>query len=320
VSSSERFLVTGASGCIGSWVLRVLLEEGAAVVGMSRSAKTERLGLVMEGRRVEGATLVKGDVTEQGDLERIVDEHGITHVIHLAALQIPFCREDPIEGALVNVAGTANVFEVAKARPEQISSVVYASSVAMYAAEDQERILEDEEATPHPTTHYGVYKHANEGCARVYWVENEISSVGLRPWVAYGPGRDQGLTSSPTKAMLAAANGEGYQIPYGGTFIYNYAPDLARTFVAASRAGLQGARFFNAPGSALGMAEVAGTIERVAGGDVRVTFDDKPLPFPGGARTTGLAEAGCAVAVTPFEDAVRATIEHFRRAGARPAS
>jgi UDP-glucuronate 4-epimerase len=317
-TGDARFLITGASGCIGSWVVRTLVEDGATVVGLSRSAATDRLRLVMESDDLGSATLVRCDVTDREALERAVDEYEITHVIHLAALQIPFCREDPIAGALVNVVGTTNVFEVAKSRPGRVHSVVYASSIAMYGPDDQAEILESEEAAAHPRTHYGAYKQANEYGARVYWQDHAVSSVCLRPWVAYGPGRDQGLTSAPTKAMLAAANGESYHIPYGGTFIYNYAPDLARTFVEASRAGLEGARFFNAPGSVLAVGDVARTIEHVAGDGVEVTFDDKPLPFPGDARKDGLAEAGCPASVTPFEDAVRATIAHFRRAGARP--
>ena len=316
----ERFLVTGATGCIGAWVLRTLADEGAPVVGLSRTASTERLRLVMETDDLGSATLLKGDVTDRAAIERAVDEHAITRIIHLAALQIPFCREDPIAGALVNVVGTTNVFEVAKARAEQVASVVYASSIAMYGPDDQDEILASEEAIARPRTHYGAYKQANEHGARVYWQDHGVSSVCLRPWVAYGPGRDQGLTSVPTKAMLAAANGESSHVPYGGTFIYNYAPDLARTFVNASRAGLDRARFFNAPGSVLAMDDVVRTIGAVAGDGVEVTFDDKPMPFPADARKDGLAEAGCAAPVTPFPEAVRATIEHFRRVGARPAA
>jgi nucleoside-diphosphate-sugar epimerase len=315
--SQETFLVTGATGCIGAWVLRTLVEEGAAVVGLSRTANTERLRLVMETDDLRTAMLVKADVTDREAIERAVDEHAVTRIIHLAALQIPFCREDPIAGALTNVVGTTNVFEVARARSDQVRGVVYASSIAMYGPDDQDEILRSEEAIARPKTHYGAYKQANEHAARIFWQDNGVSSVCLRPWVAYGPGRDQGLTSAPTKAMLAAASGETAHVPYGGTFIYNYAPDLARTFVNASVASLEGARFFNAPGSVLTMDEVVETIQDVAG--IKVTFDDTRLPFPADARKDGLEQAGCAAPVTPFRDAVQATIEHFRRTGARPA-
>ena len=53
----------------------------------------------------------------------------------------------------------------------------------------------DEDSACEPTTHYGVYKRANEGTARIFWQDNNMPSVGLRPLTVYGVGRDQGLTS-----------------------------------------------------------------------------------------------------------------------------
>ena len=63
---------------------------------------------------------VRGDITDLDALERTLDEHAITHVIHLAALQVPFCRADPPLGARVNVVGTVNVFEAAARRADRI--------------------------------------------------------------------------------------------------------------------------------------------------------------------------------------------------------
>ena len=63
-------------------------------------------------------TLVTGDITDLPAIERVLDEHAITNVVHLAALQVPFCRADPPLGAAVNVVGTVNVFEaVRRLRP-----------------------------------------------------------------------------------------------------------------------------------------------------------------------------------------------------------
>jgi len=85
-----------------------------------------------------------------------------------------------------------------------------------------------------PGTIYGVYKRANEGTAWVYHAERGVASIGLRPHTVFGPGRDHGLTSAPTSAMLAAAAGKPFQIPYGGTSQFQYAPDVARAFVQAA--------------------------------------------------------------------------------------
>ena len=86
----------------------------------------------------------------------------------------------------------------------------------------------------HPSTHYGVYKFANEGTARIYGADDGIPSVGIRPYVVYGVGRDQGMTSSPTFAMLAAAVGRPWTISYSGTSHLQLASDTAAAFCAVS--------------------------------------------------------------------------------------
>ena len=70
----------------------------------------------MSPDELAGVTFVAGDITDLALVERTFDEHGITNVIHLAALQVPFCRANPPLGALVNVVGTVNVFEAVKRR------------------------------------------------------------------------------------------------------------------------------------------------------------------------------------------------------------
>ena len=174
------------------------------------------------------------------------DEHEISHLIHLAALQVPFCRADPERGARVNVHGTVVVLEAVKARVNRIRGLAYASSTAVYNAADPSPAPESGGAEP--STLYGVFKLANEGTARVYWYEDDVASIGIRPYVVYGPGRDQGLTSGPSLAMEAAARGAGHTIAYGGTAQYDYAPDVGRAFALAARAATEDAHVANFPG------------------------------------------------------------------------
>ena len=150
--------------------------------------------------------VVRGDVTDVEALERVLDEHEITRVVHLAALQVPFVRANPPLGMRVNVAGTVNVFEAVSKRLDRIPGVAYASSAAVYGLSDPSPAPESGGTTP--GTLYGVSKLADEGMARVYAADAGLPSIGLRPYVVYGPGRDQGMTSGPTMAMLAAARGE----------------------------------------------------------------------------------------------------------------
>ncbi len=157
---ADRFLVTGALGCLGAWTCNVLTEEGALVVGFDLGDDPARLELVMGPDALERVTLVRGDITDLDQVDQAIEEHGVTHVIHLAALQVPFCRADPVRGARVNVVGTVCVFEAAKQR-ELGTTIAYASSAAVY----------DRSGAMAPTTIYGVYKAANEGTARIYWEE-----------------------------------------------------------------------------------------------------------------------------------------------------
>ena len=127
----ERFLVTGALGCIGSWVLKQLVGARVPVVAYDRhGASMHRARLVMTPEELGNVEYVSGDVRDKDDLQKAVLAHRVTHVVHLAALQVPFVKADPMQGALVNVVGTTAVFEVARDLGSQIAGLVYASSAA----------------------------------------------------------------------------------------------------------------------------------------------------------------------------------------------
>jgi len=311
---SERFLVTGVLGCLGAWTARVLVEDGAEVVGLDLGSDARRLRELMSDDHLARVRLVQGDVTVKDGLGLLLDEHAITNVIHLAALQIPFCREDPALGALVNVVGTVNAFEAVKSRRSRIAGpLVYASSAALYGDADRETATVDERADGHPSSHYGVYKQANEGNARIYWQDEGVASIGLRPFNVYGPARDQGITADPTHAMRAAASGEAYHIAYGGRVLFNYTEDVARMLVACSRSGYEGADVFNAPGTVAHMHELVAAIEAAAPGAAgAITSEETPLPLPEQLATGGLEQAIGPVEVTPLEAGVASTVAHYR--------
>jgi UDP-glucuronate 4-epimerase len=311
---SERFLVTGANGCIGAWVVRQLVAEQVPVVAYDASPDSYRQRLALDGATPEGVTHVQGDITDLGAFERTVDEHAITNIIHLAALQVPFCRADPPLGARVNVVGTVHVFEAAVRRADRMAPVVYASSIAAYDALDAADPGAAPDMSATPSTLYGVFKRANEGTAAVYWGEQELPSVGLRPHTVYGPGRDQGLTSAPTFAMLAAAAGQSFRLPFGGRYQLQYAPDVAGAFVAASRSDATGAAVHNLAGRAIHTTELVGAIEAAepaAAG--RITFEEIELPFPGEVDPSSLRAAVGELPDTPLDAGVADTIARFRR-------
>ncbi len=307
---SERVLVTGALGCVGAWTLKAALDAGDETFGLDLGDRTHRLELALTPEERKDVTLIQGDITDLDGLGRVLDEHGITRVVHLAALQVPFCRADPVLGARVNVLGTVNVFEAVKQRLARIPGVAYASSTAVYGPDDPSPA--PERGGTVPATFYGVTKHANEGTARLYWAESGVPSVGIRPYVVYGPGRDQGMTSGPTLAMEAAARGEGFEIAYGGTAQYDYAPDVGRTFHLAASAH-EGPVVGNFPGALASMSEVVAAIEaaapEVAG---LISWVETPLPFPAELVATVLERALGPLGAATLLDGIRETIERFR--------
>ncbi|HEX9991034.1 MAG TPA: NAD(P)-dependent oxidoreductase [Chloroflexia bacterium] len=311
---SNTYMVTGAMGCLGAWTIHNLLRQGEKVVAFDLSADPSRLKLLMSDEEIAQVPIEQGDITDYETVERVVIGEGITHIIHLAALQVPFCKANPILGAQVNVTGTVNVFEVAARHPAQVERVIYTSSAAVYGpAELYEPGPVPEDAPLAPATHYGVYKQANEGTARIYAQDNGVTSIGVRPYVIYGLGRDRGVTSSPTKAMLAAALGRDYAITYGGRCNFQWGDDAANTLIALAAVPFEGARVINLGGSKVSVQEVVAAIEEVAPEmQGRITFPETRLPFPDELDSATLKGLLPDAPETPLVDGVRATIEAFR--------
>jgi nucleoside-diphosphate-sugar epimerase len=309
---TERILVTGALGCVGAWAVKAALDDGDEPVGYDLGQNAQRLELVLSAEELARVTLVQGDITDLDALGRVLDEHEITRVVHLAALQVPLCRADPVLGARVNVVGTVNVFEAVKERLDRIPGLAYASSAAVYGPDDPSPAPETGGVAP--ATLYGVFKLANEGTARLYRDESGVPSTGIRPYIVYGPGRDQGMTSGPTLAMAAAARGEGFSIAYGGVAQYDYAPLVGLAFVRAAAAPA-GAVVANFPGVRASMGEVVAAIEAAAPEAAgTITWEETPLPFPAELEARALEELVGPLPQVSLADGVRATIERFRGA------
>lgn len=313
---SERFLVTGALGCIGAWAVRRLVEADVPVWTYDLPGSDHRLRLMLGDEQRARVAMIAGDITDQDAFERAVADNGITHIIHLAGLQVPFVRANPVRGAQVNVVGTTIVFETVRRHAGQVRGLSYASSLGVYGAPElypPGPLAHD--APPRPPTLYGVFKQANEGTAQIYWQENGVPSIGLRPYIVYGPGRDQGMTSTPTRAMAAAAAGRPYHISFGGQGVYQHADDAAEVFIRAARADGSGAPVFSMGGSHTTMegivAAVVAAAPEMAG---KISFEPAALAGPAAVDSRALDAAIGPTSWVPLADGVRQTIEHFRAA------
>ena len=308
---SDHYLVTGAMGCIGAWTLYQLAQQGKHAVSFDLSDNRSRVDLLLSRSEQEAITFVQGDLTDTAAVQAVFRDQGITHVIHLAALQVPFCRANPVVGANVNVTGTVNIFEAAK--QSGISHLAYASSMAVYGpASDYPPGLLASDAPMLPRTLYGVYKVADEGIARIYWQDYQLSSTALRPYTVYGVARDQGVTSDPTKAMRAAARGESYQIGFGGKMQFHLAADVAKQFIEAAEKPLKGAYGFNLGMPVTDVADVVQMIRDVKP-NAAITSAETILPFAEGCDGSALRQHFENVYETPLAEGIRQTMAWFER-------
>lgn len=303
----ETYFITGAQGCIGSWIVKALTERGDRAVVFDRSDDSRRLSAIMGLDEVRQVRFMMGDITDSGVVLSALSESNATRVIHLAGLQVPTCKADPVAGALVNVAGTLNVFEAA--RKVGIKGVVYASSAAVYGMNDDDVAL-DETAACEPTTHYGVFKRANEGNARVYFLDHGLNSAGLRPLTVYGVNRDTGLTSDPTKAMKSAVLDRPFHIRFGGATDFQYVADTAAAFIACADNTPEGAHVFNLHGETVTIERIANFINASSNGEL-ITFGGPPIPIAAAMDNSAIRRVMSDLPLTPLETGMRETMDRF---------
>jgi nucleoside-diphosphate-sugar epimerase len=324
-----RVLLTGGYGCIGSWIARNLVERGDEVWVYDLKEDLRRMNQVMDEPLWRQVRFIQGDVTDLPVFRAALEKHQVTHVIHLAGLQVPVCRADPLLGAKVNVLGTLAVFEAVKSLGPRIQGLVYASSAAVYGPAEAYAPIAyaadapvahapgspiPDDAPLLPTTHYGVFKCCNEGNARIYYQDHGLSSIGLRPWTVYGVGRDFGMTSEPTKAIKCAGLGRPYRISYGGRQDLQFADDVARTFIRCLEVPYEGARSYNLRGAVVDLPEFHRKLCEVAPEAERlITFGDKQLPIAYDLSDERLQRDLGPMPRTPLVEGICQTLERFRQ-------
>jgi len=310
-----RVLLTGGYGCIGSWIVKRLLERNDSVFIYDLKQDLRRLKMLLDEDQLAQVQFLQGDVTDLTHLRTCLEKHGITHVVHLAGLQVPVCRADPLLGAKVNVLGTLTVFEAVKAMGAQIQRLVYASSAAVLGPPSDYppgTLPNDIKLTP--ATHYGYYKVCNEGNARVYYLDHGLSSIGLRPWTVYGVGRDFGMTSEPTKAIKSLALGRSYRISFGGWQDMQYTDDVALTFIHCLDAAYQGAKAYHLRGHVVDLATFHRTLCEVEPDAAhKIAYGDRQLAIAYDLDDSELQRDLGPIAKTPLIDDKRETLDRLRQ-------
>jgi UDP-glucose 4-epimerase len=295
-----RVLITGGLGFIGSWTARTLLEGGHAVRIFDFHSDRALFDEIVSREHAPNVEQLAGDITEPADVDVAVS--GCDAIVHLAGILVPGCRADPIAGMRVNVLGTLHAF--AAAMTHRLRGFAYASSAAVFGPDDG--------STPHPITHYGAYKLCNEGNARAFWEDEHFSSVGLRPWTVYGPGREIGITAGPTLAMRAAAEGRAYTIPFTGSTGMDFVGDTAAAFARAATETPEGAQAFSLQGTLASTDDILAAI-RAEVPHAEIDAQGPHLPIAARLDEGELRSVFPHLPRTSLEDGTRLTIEHYRK-------
>ena len=303
-------------------MIRRLLDDGDRVAVFDIQRNTKRWEMILTPAEIERIAFRAGRIDETEAFVATVKEVAPDAIIHLAGLQVPTCRENPVLGARVNVIGTLNVFEAARAiaaegRPAP--RLIYASSAAVFGpdAEYGEDVVGDR-SWPKPESHYGAYKLCNEQCAKAYWLSYKLPSVGLRPLTVYGPGRDTGMTSFPTRAIAAAVKKQKFDIPFRGPTAYIHIREVVEMFVTCARRAVADAHVYTVGGDIADTpAFMALLAQVVPAAQEFITCSGGNLPIASRMDDATLRKDYAGLLRIPLLQGIRETVEIFQKLEAR---
>lgn len=318
MTAQGNVLITGGFGCIGSEAAKWLIRHSdVGVVVGSRKVSTERVERVFHDIDRQRLVCVEADVRDQGRLEQLLGEHNITHVAHMGALQTPDCNAHRDLGLQINLAGTQNMIEAMKACSQTLLRFVFASSIAVYGpragyAGDHVPTL----AQPQPVNVYGTWKLAGEQLSGFFCEDSGVPTVSLRPGVLFGPGRDAGLTSTPTTAMKAVALGLPYEIPFRTKQDYLYAPDVGEAIGRALLDPFEGYGVFTLRSHTVDTQQFvaamrAAAVELGLAEQFKITIGSEEVPFICDLEDDLYRQAFPEAGLTPLHQAIRQSLEVF---------
>lgn len=287
---TQKVLITGGAGLIGSHIADLMVREAREVVVLDNfvRGRRENLARAMESGRV---TIVEGDIRDRKLLAEVMQ--GVDVLFHQAAIRITQCAEEPRLALEVLVDGTYNVLEAAV--EAKVKRVVAASSASVYG------LAEDFPTTEkhHPynnRTLYGAAKTFNEGLLRSFNEMYGLPYVALRYFNVYGARMDMhgAYTEVLIRWMDRIAAGKPPLIFGDGsqTMDFVYVEDIARANVLAARSAITDEVFNVASGTETSLNDLARALLRVMGSDLSIEYgpERKVNPVPRRKAETGRAK------------------------------
>jgi CDP-glucose 4,6-dehydratase len=226
-------LLTGATGFLGGWLLRRLVELGAAPVCLVRDWMPS--SELVAGRLLDRVPVVRGDVTDQPLVERVLGEYEVDTVLHLAAQTVvPIANRNPVSTLATNVQGTWTVLEAARRSPA-VKQIVLASSDKAYGPSPT---LPYDETMPLRGRHpYDVSKACADLVAQAYAATYALPVVITRCGNFYGGG-DLNWNRLVPGTIRSAVRGERPVIRSDGKPVrdYLYVEDGVTAYLTAAEA------------------------------------------------------------------------------------
>lgn len=234
LSTKKNIVITGAAGFIGFHLARYLHARGDNVIGFdnfndyySPQLKRDR---ARELAKI-GVNVIEGDIGNLDHLKKFIEEHGTTHLVHLAAQAgVRYSLTNPHIYIKTNIDGFLNILEICREAPS--IKLIYASSSSVYGL-NQKIPFSTEDRTDKQASLYGVTKKTNELMAQTYHHLFGISAIGLRFFTVYGPwGRPDMAYFSFTDAII---QGKPIQVFNEGNMLrdFTYVDDIVDGTVSA---------------------------------------------------------------------------------------
>ena len=322
-----KILVTGATGCIGAATIHqlTLCDHVESVIAASRSADPARLKIWQPAGYDPRIEFIALDVNDANAVRTVIADSAPTQIIHLAALQSPACEADHMSGLQTNLASVLQLLDTIGDVAPNLQRLVFASSAAVYgprSAYPGERVMETDRLLP--PNHYGVWKVAAEHLVRLFHERTGVDCLSWRLNTTYGPGRDLGLTSAPTKGIKAVAESitQGvpvpFRMPYRGRENYHFVADVAAHFAQGAVQPFAGCEALNIKGQTMDVAEFLEFVRQVAtemghGGLVDIGFEDEPDEnlFVCDLDDRRVDQLFTALPRTPIADGVRQSLQYY---------
>jgi UDP-glucose 4-epimerase len=286
-----RILVTGGCGLVGSTTIDLLLRDHAPErIVIFDNLVRGSLANVEEALRDKRVTLVRGDIRDVNMTHEVT--RGMDFVIHMATLRITACAAEPREALGVMCDGSFNVLEAAQAAG--VKKVVAASSASVYGLAEQFPTREDH----HPynnRTWYGASKVMLEGLLRSFNDMYGLPYVALRYFNVYGPRMDihGKYTEVLIRWMERISAGQPPLVLGDGktTMDFVYIEDVALSNILALKSAVTDDVFNVARGEETSLNELAATLLRVMGSNLKPEYGPERKVNPVARRLADISKA-----------------------------